>query len=251
MYKTYHNTCCISSNICITKLHFLLALRTTGHLHSIPKRVRGSAAAAAGGSIRSAADRSIAEMVVSDLAVVDDDLFDGGGVTSSRGAARSLSESDVSDLCASPDMNHHENVAAARSHAYSPGEVLLPVGSSHYHHHTAQQSHMGRSSSSTALNSEAAVKPPPKPILPPKLKQRSTMMDRYDSSSSDSPSNLQETFVDADRAAKGFLPLNRSASSVTSKTRAPIAKPVRRSKSQHFHGGKADCAKKALQRPQH
>ena len=86
---------------------FLLALRTTGHLHSIPKRVRGGSAAAAGGSIRSAADRSIAEMVVSDLAVVDDDLFD--GVTSSR--ARSLSESDVSDLCASPDMNHHENEA--------------------------------------------------------------------------------------------------------------------------------------------
>ena len=175
-------------------------------------------------------------MVVSDLAVVDDDdLF---AVTSSR--ARSLSESDVSDLCASPVDNNHET---ARSSAYSPGEVLLPVGSSHYHHHHHSQqsssSHMGRSSCS---NSTAeVVKPPPKPILPPKLKQRPTIMDRYDSSSSaDSPSNLQETFVDAERAAaaaKGFL--NRSASSVTSKTRAPIAKPVRRSKSQHFHGGKA------------
>ena len=74
-------------------------------------------------------------------------------------------------------------------------------------------------------------------------------MERYSSSSGsdpESPSNLQETFVDDRTRVVGtanFLNqssnLNRSASSVTSKTRAPIAKPVRRSKSQHFHGGES------------
>ena len=38
-------------------------------------------------------------------------------------------------------------------------------------------------------------------------------------------------------AASSSSGLNRSASSVTSKSRVPIAKPVRRSKSQHFSGG--------------
>ena len=46
-------------------------------------------------------------------------------------------------------------------------------------------------------------------------------------------------------AASSSSGLNRSASSVTSKSRVPIAKPVRRSKSQHFSGGQ--CYSKVLE----
>merc|ERR1719204_991376 len=139
-------------------------------------------------------------------------------------------------------------------------------------YHSQLTSHMANVSSSIPYNENVdTAKPPPKPILPPKLKTTTnnnnkntrtgvgggqssgTMDNRYPSSSSSSsdgvPANLQETFVDPERtrtamaaaaaAASSSSGLNRSASSVTSKSRVPIAKPVRRSKSQHFSGGKS------------
>ena len=152
-------------------------------------------------------DRSIGELSVHDQLVIDD-LFQAP-------TARSLSESDLSELCASPVQYE------CAAEPYSPGEVLLPV---------------------TSCERERL---PPKPVLPPKLRNQLMQqnMDFYggrqmslgpigpDSGSSSTDSNhsnlLQETFVDERRG------LNRSASNVT-KSKAPIAKPVRRSKSQHF-----------------